>query len=110
VLTDEERAEALARYQARLDALPPRTDEWTARIGALFASIWLRMARDRARIRPRDDLTSHVPAKDSSGLVTAHMSDVGSAGKGSLACQPPFPHRAATGKAGKAGDGGGNHP
>jgi hypothetical protein len=49
VLTDEERAEALARFQARLDALPPRTDQWSARIAALFASIRLRLARDRAR-------------------------------------------------------------
>jgi hypothetical protein len=49
VLTDEERAEALARYQARLDALPPRSEEWRLRIAALFASIRLRMARDRAR-------------------------------------------------------------
>jgi hypothetical protein len=67
-LTDEERAEALARYQARLDALPPRSEEWRLRIAALFASIRLRMARDRAR--------AHLDTSDAPGHNRRDTSDL----------------------------------
>jgi hypothetical protein len=48
-MTDEERADALARFQAQLDAQPPPTEERITRLAKLFGSIRLRMARDRAR-------------------------------------------------------------
>jgi hypothetical protein len=78
VLTDEERAEALARYQARLDALPPRSDQWTARIADLFASIRLRMARDRARMMSQNETTPLSGVPDTSGGYIPRSSGVAS--------------------------------
>jgi hypothetical protein len=76
VLTDEERAVALARYQARLDALPP-----SAALAEEFTepsrSAMLREARDGARVRPEDDLPPDMSDTDGSGVAIAHMSDVG---------------------------------
>jgi hypothetical protein len=45
----EDREKARARFQARLDALPPPTEKQIEQIAALFAAIRLRMARDHAR-------------------------------------------------------------
>jgi hypothetical protein len=86
VLTDEERAEALARYQARLDAHPP-TDEQAERFTEPSRSARLRMARDRARRpdtsapqpdscdgRPQADAPGHEPGVGSS---PSEMSDGG---------------------------------
>jgi hypothetical protein len=68
VLTDAERAEALARFQARLDALPPPTEDRVARIAALFASILLRRARDRARA----DISVGEPDTSRPVKITGH--------------------------------------
>lgn len=49
MITEAEQADALARYQAQLDALPPADEETNSRIAAKMNAIRLRMARDRAR-------------------------------------------------------------
>jgi hypothetical protein len=47
-VTPAQRAEALARFRARLDERPPATDRDVDRIAALFGSIRLRLSRQYA--------------------------------------------------------------
>jgi len=49
MITDEQRADARARYRQQFAALPPWSPERARAVAALFASIRLRIARDQAR-------------------------------------------------------------
>ena len=78
MITDAERAEAAARFQAQLDVQPPPDEERIGRIAALFAAITLRKARDRARASSRAG--SELPESDTSGGFADDHADVRSTG------------------------------
>jgi hypothetical protein len=86
LITEEERAAALARFRVLLGKLPPPSEDRVARIAGLFSSIRMRIARDRARTTAgkipasNEDPRSGVSAGDVPRVNSEHPS--GKAGAG----------------------------